>query len=164
MSNYEQTNGASIASDMARSKNGKWDASIVFTGTLWNGKTVPGAIKRAMDDLPGIAYPILERNSPVKTGYLKTHWKVSTGDRTLSIVNPAFYGSFVDLGTRRISPRRFVQRSLDEIESEFKDRATRYITEGLSEGQTPRKNQREALSRLTKGIISPNRRPVIKYW
>lgn len=149
---------------MAKSPNGKWDASVRFVGTLWNGSTVPNAIKRAMKELPSVAIPILEKNSPVKTGYLKSHWSVATGDRIITIVNPAYYAGFVDLGTRRIRPRFFVDKSVAEIVSEFKSRATAYLTEGLDSGSRPRKPTREALRRLTKGLTSPDRRPIIKYF
>jgi hypothetical protein len=149
---------------MAKSPNGKWDASISYVGTLWNGNYVPGAIKRAIKEVPEFAHPILYKNSPVKTGYLRTHWNVSTGDRTLVITNPAYYAGFVDLGTIKIKPRYYVQKSLDEIIPEFKARATKYLLEG-NNGATPDKRQRDALNRLSKALpIAPKRRPIIKYF
>ena len=145
------------------SRRNGWDAHIDFVGTLWTGKFIPDAIKRAINEVPDYGKPILEKHSPVKTGRLRDSWSIKTGTKTLTIYNPAYYAGFVDLGTRTITPRRFVDRSVTEIVGEFRKRASEYIMESVPVDKRPRKPQIEALNRLrTKGITSVSRRAITK--
>lgn len=150
---------------MSRNRN-NWDASIRFTGTLWNGKTVPAAIKESIAELPDYAIPILQKHSPVKTGKLRSSWVVDVGERTIAIKNPAYYAGFVDQGTRKIRPRKYVDRSVREIMQEFTKRAGDNIVRRAG-GKTSGKRVREALDRVRKlqsrgTPIRPIRRPITK--
>lgn len=146
-----------------RSTRSGWNAQIDFVGTLWTGKFIPKAIKETMAEVPTFAKPILERNSPVDTGYLRDNWRVQSGRRVVTIYNPAYYGGFVDLGTRSITPRRFVDKSTNEIVREFRRRASERILSQVSSSRArPNKRQRESLQRLDRGFTSVDRRPITR--
>jgi len=119
-----------------------------------------------MSEVPDYAVPILQKHSPVKTGKLRSSWKVNTGERTIVIRNSAYYAGFVDQGTRKITPRRFVDRSVREITKEFTRRAGDHIVTAAG-GKTTGKRVREALDRVRKlgrrgEPIRPIRRPITK--
>lgn len=63
----------------------------------------------------------LKRNTPVDTGRLQKNWKIwASTQRSFEVANFVFYGPFVDGGTPKMSPRRFVAKGLKYINTYVK--------------------------------------------
>jgi Bacteriophage HK97-gp10, putative tail-component len=84
-------------------------------------RVVRNAVKKSID----YGLKVIKENTPVDTGNLQRNWRAGknsfTDYRQDVLTNTVFYGIYVDEGTRYISPRRFVKRSADQIETYFLD-------------------------------------------
>jgi len=58
---------------------------------------------------------VVEDNTPIKSGALQASTHVTFRGRICTITQ-LFYGKFVEFGTRFITPRRFIQRALRQLQ------------------------------------------------
>ena len=95
--------------------------------TLLTNKEVRMGVQEVVDDTGEFLKFMAERNSPVKTGRLRRSWAMSTmgkgTKRKITVFNTAktpkgiYYGPFVEYGTVRMAPRRFLYRAVMSAEN-----------------------------------------------
>jgi len=139
-----------------------WKADIRFIGTLWNKPTVTSEVRESIKETAQFARNLLPKNTPVDTGILARSWRVSVGDRIMTIANPTPYAGFVEYGTSRMAARGMLAKSIPEIESHFKSTLESKIQSKLS-GNGGSTRLRSLATRVAglRGFVSPSvSRPV----
>ena len=95
---------------------------IRYQGVLFDpNPKVNVAIARATKTVAEYSVGVIRSRTPIDTARLWKGWSMVTGARGVEIRNPTPYASFVELGTRKMSARLMLNRSLPEIEAKFKD-------------------------------------------
>lgn len=98
-----------------------WDATIQWTGSLWTQPRVTAEVRAAIKATAKYALPLIQGDTPVRTGLMRRSWRISAGDRSLKITNSAPYAGFIEYGTTKITPRRPLGKNVDGIVQHFRN-------------------------------------------
>lgn len=146
----------------------KWDASVRYSGGLWTKPQMTAEIRTAIKLTRVFMLDRLKKNSPVKTGKLRKSWRVSVGDRLFVVRNDVRnkkgtpYAGFVDLGTRKIKPRRFTEKSVNEAAEHFKDTLADLVDKKLNRRNTKTNRQLAASVAKLRGARNIKEKPILK--
>ena len=108
--------------------------AIRYYGELFkvNGKTIPRAVEKAVSETQKFAELTLKANTPVKTGNLRSRWRVMQTKKGLGILNDANYAIYVEMGTRKMAPRNMIKKSLPLINSYFETSLRKNLGKSLA--------------------------------
>ena len=95
-------------------------SGINYYGVLADGFKVTPAISAAAEQTRRFAEKIIKARTPVDTGTLKRSWDIDLEGQGLRITNDAPYAPFVELGTKKMAGFHMVERSMPEIQREFR--------------------------------------------
>lgn len=108
--------------------------AIRFYGELFkvNGKTIPRAVEKAVNDTVKFAELTLKANTPVDTGLLRKSWHVMPTKKGLGITNNTPYAIYVEMGTKHMRSRDMLGRSLPAINNYFEENLRKNLGKSLA--------------------------------
>lgn len=85
-------------------------------------KELEKRVANSRNKISSTLYTELKKNTPVKTGHAKRNWKldINVNENLDVITNSATYLKYVNDGTAKIRPRRFIEKSIKDTKRKEK--------------------------------------------
>lgn len=94
-------------------------APISYYGKLFTNTDITPAIAKAANVAKTFGLALVKARTPVDTSKLKGNWEARLEGNGIRFTNDTPYAGFVEFGTRKMSPRAMLTRSLIDIEEVF---------------------------------------------
>lgn len=82
-------------------------------------KSLQDSVKQEIDRIANKGFNEIVSNTPVKTGYLKSRWRIDFPAEGFTMSNDADYCAFVEFGTGRMEGRNFITPVYEVMRSEI---------------------------------------------